>query len=111
MSQEMSSPALEPEKQRRSDLPLVRIVVGLLALVALWLLAREVGDAIPRFAAWIEGLGFWAPVIFIAAYAASVVALVPIWGIVWSVTTTSNLSGFARNASSASTLLVRTEMS
>ena len=77
MSQEISSPALEPEKERRSGLPAVRILVGLLALGALWLLAREVGDAIPRFAAWIEGLGFWAPVIFIAAYAASVVALVP----------------------------------
>ncbi len=77
MSQELSSPTLQPEKQRRAGLPLVRIVVGLLALGALWLLAREVGDAIPRFAAWIEGLGFWAPVIFIGAYAASVVALVP----------------------------------
>ncbi len=77
MSQQISSPALEPEQQRRSGSSLLRIAIGLLALATLWFVAREVGDAIPRIAAWIEGLGFWAPVIFIAAYAASVVALVP----------------------------------
>ena len=77
MSQQISSPAVEPEPQRRSGSNLLRIAIGLLALAALWFGAREVGDAIPRFAGWIEGLGFWAPVIFIAAYAASVVALVP----------------------------------
>lgn len=77
MSQQISSPAVEPEPQRRSGSNLLRIAIGLLALAALWFVAREVGDAIPRFAGWIEGLGFWAPVIFIAAYAASVVALVP----------------------------------
>ncbi len=77
MSQQISSPAVEPEPQRRSGSNLLRIAIGLLALAALWFVAREVGDAIPRVAAWIEGLGFWAPVIFIAAYAASVVALVP----------------------------------
>ena len=77
MSQQISSPALEPEQQRRSGSSLLRIAIGLLALAALWFVAREVGDAIPRFAAWIEGLGLWAPAIFVAAYAASVVALVP----------------------------------
>ncbi|MCH6562475.1 MAG: TVP38/TMEM64 family protein [Myxococcales bacterium] len=77
MSQQLSSPALEPERQRRSGSILLRIAIGLLVLAALGFVAREVGDAIPRIAAWIEGLGFWAPVIFIAAYAASVVALVP----------------------------------
>lgn len=64
-------------KKPRSRGFLVRILIGLLALGALWILAREAGDAIPRFAGWIEGLGFWAPAVFVAAYAGSVVVLIP----------------------------------
>lgn len=57
-------------------LPLARLALGLVALVALVLLAREAGGAIPRFAAWVEGLGFWGPLVFVAGYAAATVAFV-----------------------------------
>lgn len=77
MSSDLSSQAVMPEDERHAGLPLGRILLGLLALGALWLVARQAGEAIPRFAAWIDGLGFWAPAIFVAAYAGSVVALVP----------------------------------
>ena len=49
----------------------------LLAVVALWLLARQVGGLLPAFAEWIDGLGFWGPALFMLTYAVSVVALVP----------------------------------
>ena len=76
MSSDLSSQAVMQEDERHPGLPLGRILLGLLALGALWLVARHAGEAIPRFAAWIDGLGFWAPAIFVAAYAASIVALV-----------------------------------
>ena len=73
----ISSAAVVQEGEGPSKLPVGRLVFAVLALIALWFVAREVGGAVPRFAAWIEGLGFWASVIFITAYAGSVVALVP----------------------------------
>ena len=47
------------------------------ALGALWLLGRRLGDAIPAFQAWIDGLGAFGPLAFVAGYAAAVVAFVP----------------------------------
>ncbi len=47
------------------------------ALAALLLLGRFAGDAIPRFASWVEGLGALGPAVFIAGYAAAVVAFAP----------------------------------
>lgn len=47
------------------------------ALAALLLLGRLAGDAIPRFASWVEGLGALGPAVFIAGYAAAVVAFAP----------------------------------
>ena len=47
------------------------------AIGALWILGRRLGDAIPAFQAWIDGLGAWGPVAFVAGYAAAVVAFVP----------------------------------
>ena len=56
---------------------LLRIVIGVAALVALIVIGRELGAYVPRFAAWVEGLGVWGPVVFIAGYAAATVAFVP----------------------------------
>jgi len=58
-------------------LPLGRIAVGLALLAGLVLLGRSAGGSIPAFAAWVEGLGFWGPAVFIAGYALAVVAFVP----------------------------------
>ena len=38
-------------------------------LVALLVLARQGGAYIPQFAAWVDGLGVWGPVVFIVGYA------------------------------------------
>lgn len=60
-----------------SRLPLAKLAIGAVVVVALVALARQGGAAIPRFAAWVDGLGVWGPVVFILGYAAAVVAFVP----------------------------------
>jgi uncharacterized membrane protein YdjX (TVP38/TMEM64 family) len=53
------------------------IVAVLAALAALLLLGRTIGGALPAFAAWLEGLGPWGPIAFIAGYALAVVLFAP----------------------------------
>jgi len=43
----------------------------------LFFVARELGGYIPEFASWVESLGPWGPVAFIAGYAIATVAFVP----------------------------------
>lgn len=62
---------------RASRLPLAKLAIGLAAVVALLALARQGGAYVPRFAAWVDGLGVWGPVVFVVGYAAAVVAFVP----------------------------------
>lgn len=47
------------------------------ALALLWWLGRLGGEQIPRFAEWVDGLGIWGPVVFVAGYAVATVAFVP----------------------------------
>jgi uncharacterized membrane protein YdjX (TVP38/TMEM64 family) len=55
----------------------VRILAAL-ALVALVLIAgRRFGAQLPEFARWVQSLGAWGPLAFIAGYAAAAVAFVP----------------------------------
>jgi uncharacterized membrane protein YdjX (TVP38/TMEM64 family) len=61
----------------RRRLPLGRIALGVGAVVGLVLLGRAVGGQIPRFAAWVDGLGVWGPVVFVVGYALAAVAFVP----------------------------------
>ncbi len=58
-------------------LPFGRILVGLVALVVLAVLGRQLGAYVPVFAQWVNSLGFWGPVVFMVGYAAAVVAFVP----------------------------------
>ena len=58
-------------------LPIGRLLFGVVAVVALLALGRQLGGYLPAFAQWIEGLGFWGPVLFIVGYAAATVAFVP----------------------------------
>jgi len=60
-----------------SRLPAARIALAIVALGALVLLGRTAGGYVQEFAGWVEGLGFWGPVVFIAAYTVAVVAFVP----------------------------------
>jgi uncharacterized membrane protein YdjX (TVP38/TMEM64 family) len=62
---------------RRSGLPVGRILLAIGALAALVVLGRVAGGYLPRFAAWVDGLGVWGPLVFIAGYALAVVAFVP----------------------------------
>ena len=55
----------------------VYAVLGVLALAILILGGRYAGGYIPRFAAWVEGLGVWGPVVFILGYAVAAVAFIP----------------------------------
>lgn len=61
--------------ERRSLVLRILIVVAIAA--ALLVLGRRSGALLPRFAEWVEGLGVWGPIVFIAGYAAAAVAFVP----------------------------------
>lgn len=75
---ESSDRAAEPETERRALGPLVaKVVVGVAALAALVWLGRELGGYVPRFAEWVESLGVWGPLVFIAGYAVATVAFIP----------------------------------
>lgn len=54
-----------------------RPLLLLLAVAALALLGRRAGAHVPEFAAWVDGLGPWGPLAFIAGYVVACVALVP----------------------------------
>lgn len=52
-------------------------VLGLAGVAAVWFLGRELGGYVPRFAQWVDGLGLWGPLAFIAGYAVATVAMAP----------------------------------
>ena len=56
---------------------LARAAAAVAVLALFLLLGRRFGALVPAFAHWVEGLGAWGPLAFIAGYAAAVVALVP----------------------------------
>jgi uncharacterized membrane protein YdjX (TVP38/TMEM64 family) len=57
--------------------PLAKIAIGVAAVIGVVLLARAGGGYIPQFAAWVNGLGAWGPIVFILGYALAVVAFLP----------------------------------
>jgi uncharacterized membrane protein YdjX (TVP38/TMEM64 family) len=59
---------------RRRLVPLA--IVGAL-VVALALGGRRAAAVVPGFAAWVNGLGAWGPIVFIAGYALACVAFIP----------------------------------
>ncbi|MDJ0787200.1 MAG: TVP38/TMEM64 family protein [Myxococcota bacterium] len=65
-----------PAKSNRAQLAL-RIGLGIAALGALVVLGRQAGEYVPAFAQWVDAQGAWGPVVFVAGYAAAVVAFVP----------------------------------
>jgi uncharacterized membrane protein YdjX (TVP38/TMEM64 family) len=54
-----------------------RAAIGVIVVVGLVLVGREAGAAVPRFAEWVDGLGFWGPVVFVAGYVVATVAFIP----------------------------------
>jgi uncharacterized membrane protein YdjX (TVP38/TMEM64 family) len=74
MSQTKSLSEAQHERRR----PLWIKIVGALILIAgLVFLGRSLGGYIPQFAEWVETLGFWGPLVFIAGYAVATIALIP----------------------------------
>lgn len=61
----------------RSRLRPIQVVLALAALLALVLVGRRAAGLVPEFAAWVNGLGPWGPVVFIAGYVVATVAFVP----------------------------------
>ena len=66
--------AVQPSRRRLSAVRAL-LVLGLLA--GLILAGREAAGLLPRFAAWVEGLGVWGPVVFVLGYILATVAFVP----------------------------------
>ena len=56
---------------------LVTKVVPDEALVLLYVFGRTAGASVPRFSTWVESLGAWGPIVFVAGYAVATVAFVP----------------------------------
>ena len=75
--------------------PLGRMALVVLGVAALLLLGREAGHYVPQFAQWVNGIGVWGPLAFIAGYAVAVVVFAPaflltvaagaIFGVAWGV--------------------------
>ena len=57
--------------------PALKLLAGLAAAAALIALGRQLGGYVPQFAAWVDGLGFWGPAVFVLGYAAATLAFVP----------------------------------
>jgi uncharacterized membrane protein YdjX (TVP38/TMEM64 family) len=79
------------EKSRKAAFSFGKILLGLLVLIALVVLGRQVGGYLPQFAVWVNSLGVWGPLVFTLGYVVAAVAFVPgslltlaagaIWGI------------------------------
>ena len=77
-----SSPTAPPDASSKASSnaagrPWLRWVAIAAAAALIVVLGRSVGDYVPRFAGWVDGLGFWGPLVFVLGYATAVVALVP----------------------------------
>jgi uncharacterized membrane protein YdjX (TVP38/TMEM64 family) len=68
--------AAPPQPRSKGKLVLYSLI-GLAVLAGLILGGKQAGVYVPKFAAWVEGLGIWGPVVFILGYAVAAVAFIP----------------------------------
>jgi uncharacterized membrane protein YdjX (TVP38/TMEM64 family) len=68
---------METVTHASKPLPIGRVLFGLVAAGLLVSAGRQVALVLPQFAQWVDGLGFWGPVAFIAGYIGATVAFVP----------------------------------
>lgn len=66
-----------PKNASGSRRKLVLTLAAVLGVAVLIVLGRRAGQYIPQFAAWVDGLGFWGPVVFVLGYAVATVAFIP----------------------------------
>ena len=62
------------QRSPTKPIPIGRLLVGIVAITALLGLGRQLGGYLPEFAEWVDGLGWWGPLIFMAGYVAATVA-------------------------------------
>ena len=74
----MASPAsAAPAPAARRRTWALRLAIGAAVLAVLLLAGRRLGALVPAFQAWVESLGAWGPLAFVAGYALAVVAFAP----------------------------------
>lgn len=76
---ETRADATQPEvtESRGRRTPWLRILLAVAALATLLWVSDDLSRYVPRFAAWVDGLGWWGPAVFAAGYAVATVAMVP----------------------------------
>jgi uncharacterized membrane protein YdjX (TVP38/TMEM64 family) len=67
-------PPLESDV-RKSSWP--KMLLAGAALVLVLYAGRSAGAYVPQFAGWVEGLGFWGPIVFVLGYIGATLAFVP----------------------------------
>lgn len=67
---------VETATVRRSGL-WVKAVIALAVVAALVFAGKRLGALVPQFAAWVESLGVWGPLVFIVGYIVATVAFIP----------------------------------
>jgi len=60
-----------------ASIPYGRIAAAAAALLLLFFAGRQAGEVVPRFVLWVESLGVWGPLAFVAGYVIAVIAFVP----------------------------------
>ena len=65
------------EPQPADRIPIGRLLFGIVAIVALVGVVRQLGGSLQQFAGWVDGLGWWGPLIYMAGYIGATVAFVP----------------------------------
>ena len=65
-----------PARGSKARLALQAAVI-VLVVAALLLFGRRIAGYLPEFSAWVEGLGFWGPVVFVVGYAVATVGFIP----------------------------------
>jgi uncharacterized membrane protein YdjX (TVP38/TMEM64 family) len=66
-----------PAESAAHSVPWAKIAIAVAAIAAVVALGRLAGGYVTGFAQWVDGLGAWGPLVFIAGYAIAVIAFVP----------------------------------
>lgn len=64
-------------KEQKSKFSFSRILLIGVTVALLVMLGRQAGMYLPQFVAWVDSLGVWGPVVFVAGYVVAAVAFVP----------------------------------
>jgi uncharacterized membrane protein YdjX (TVP38/TMEM64 family) len=73
----MSELSHESPSEEKRGISTIKLILGVAAVAAFLVAARQAGHYIPTFAGWVEDQGIWGPTLFIVGYAVAVVGLVP----------------------------------